>query len=243
MKRYRLYKFTVLLFIIISCNPYGIYENAKEVKRIQTKKYVKDIKNQNEKQKLFIDYLYTVFFNIRTEQVNKIIEIKKMKNFIINESFYFDDTAGSRTYGAHILIDDSIYIFNYLYDKMYVRKMRENGSCLYYTFRNDSVIINSGLVVNYEAGKGEPCKGNIEDFLSQYFSYYEDGKLNYFVANKKIKYQKKKSRLSIDLNTIKWTGKDGECTKKNGIIQCHGDLTLRCIEGDGFIPPHCDTLK
>lgn len=189
-----------LLLIIFSCKTNEIHKSFSFIKTIE------DYPNDNS----YSSTIYQKYRHIRESVIDSLVKKKKLKNFLLYDSFEFDDGSITHTNTGALITTDSVYNFYYQTNgysekkKIYVTKYQkdkiQNIKCFYINFKRDSLIINSKPYADIDI-----CKHNMYPVTS-YFSNYKNGKLDkiaYIKIQKgrtdSILYQKKNSKMVLNL--------------------------------------------
>lgn len=131
--------FTIMV-VLLSCKSTILYESEKIVNKLETNSYRYNYRNNTERSKLFIDSLYKEFYNSKA-QINTFLKKEKIKNFLFEESFYFNSTMGGYDYISSIFTKDSVYTFRFRHkiEKENLLSVNSN-KCIYITFTKDLLL-------------------------------------------------------------------------------------------------------
>lgn len=232
--------FTIMV-VLLSCKSTILYESEKIVNELETNSYKYNYRNNSERSKLFIDSLYKEFYNSKA-QINTFLKKEKIKNFLFEESFYFNSTMGGYDYISSIFTKDSVYTFRFRHkiEKENLFSVNSN-KCIYITFTKDSLIINRHTLYDFPKEKNSCLKENI---FPSYTSFYRNGKLKLLMKKDSVIYQKKKNKIMIDLDTSIYTYDSGKiCKEKNGVFHCNNGSIEKCdIDSLGYFF-NCKIIK
>lgn len=231
--------YTLFILLIISCNITGVNKSAKIIQNIETKNIEQTYMTFSPQNKGFYNKLYQDFFKDR-KFINKYIKQKKIRNFIIQESFNINDASGIPLYNAFIIYKDSVLIYNYSISKESKTIRRKDvktfslGNPFFYTSDNNLYYVNKSL------------SDNKNSFDSYYISSYINNRLDYLSKinhNKdSILLKRNNSKTLIDLNTTKWFTSNGICMTKNNIMECR-NISKKSMKNEKGEYIYCDTIK
>lgn len=242
------------LFVMIlqSCQILDFNKSVNVIQKLENQNNNESYQQYNfsERSRKFQDSLYKIFFEFRKNDIKAFIKKRKLKDFILKESFDFDDVMGTKKYIITIIRKDSVYTFLnvFNYSKKYVDNLEyyNSNNAFYYLYKKDSIFIYKNLLsIDYNLNTGELL--SVEELKTiHYFSNYRNGKIDQFTINDSIIYKRKGSKMVVDLKKIAWIRKEGDLCiddRRTDNVQC-GDIRYgNCIRNEVGNIMYCDTLK
>lgn len=233
--------YCICLLFLIGCSSNDIHKTDKIIKTLQEKEYISKAINYNKRKRFFNDSLHKEFYQYRQKQIDSFLSKKRLKDFIIQDNFFFQHLFSEDDYSLHIYTPDSIYFFGFSSIKSSRSLKSENSNCLYFSFQKDSLIINRHTLYDFPKEKNSCLKENI---FPSYTSFYRNGKLKLLMKKDSVIYQKKKNKIMIDLDTSIYTYDSGKiCKEKNGVFHCNNGSIEKCdIDSLGYFF-NCKIIK